>query len=184
MESSISSGPTRRSCGSAMDTSGAALETPLGWAAAAARNGRVVAVSLPATSREAAVRGLGIDADFSRPDDVLKALAGDLQRYFAGERVSFERYQVDLGDQPPFLARVLRAARTIPHGQLRSYGWLAAAAGNPRAARAAGQAMARNPLPIVIPCHRVIAANGGLGGFGGGLKMKRALLALEGVRLT
>ncbi len=83
----------------------------------------------------------------------------------------------------PFDARALAAARKIPYGQVRTYGWLAEAAGRPGAARAAGQAVARNPFPIIIPCHRVIAADGRLGGFGGGLEMKRKLLELEGVRL-
>jgi methylated-DNA-[protein]-cysteine S-methyltransferase len=96
--------------------------------------------------------------------------------------VDFGRYEVDLTVQPSFLRRALTAARGIPRGQVRSYAWLAAAAGNPRAARAAGQAMARNPVPIIIPCHRVVASDGSLGGFGGGLGMKRRLLALEGVR--
>ena len=77
--------------------------------------------------------------------------------------------------------RALLAARSIPYGQTRSYGWLAARAGSPAAARAAGQAMARNPIPLLIPCHRVLGAEGALTGFGGGLRTKRALLELEGV---
>jgi methylated-DNA-[protein]-cysteine S-methyltransferase len=160
-----------------------AIRTRLGWVAAAAQNGRVIAVSLSGSSREAAARGLGIEADFRQPGALLRQLAEDLRRYFAGERVDFDRYKVDLVKHPRFLRRALMAARRIPRGQVRSYSSLAAAAGNPRAARAAGQAMARNPVPIIIPCHRVIASDGSLGGFGGGLEMKRALLELEGVRL-
>jgi methylated-DNA-[protein]-cysteine S-methyltransferase len=159
------------------------IRTRLGWVAAAARDGRIVVLTLPRSSREAAARGLGIEADFRQPGDLLQQLAEDLRRYFAGEPVDFGRYEVDLAKQPRFLRRALMAARRIPYGQVRSYGWLAKAAGNPRAARAAGQAMARNPVPIIIPCHRVIAADGSLSGFGGGPEMKRALLELEGVRL-
>lgn len=159
------------------------IRTHLGWVAAAARNGRVVALSLLASSREAAARGLGLEADFQQTRDLLRQLAEDLRRYFAGEPVEFGRYEVDLAKQPRFLRRALTAARRIPYGQVRAYGWVAKAAGNPRAARAAGQAMARNPVPIIIPCHRVIASDGSLGGFGGGLAMKRRLLELEGVRV-
>jgi methylated-DNA-[protein]-cysteine S-methyltransferase len=158
------------------------MKTQMGWAAAAARDGRIVATSLSRT-RAAAVSDLGVAVDFARPDDLLRQLAGDLEEYFAGESVDFGRYEVDISGRPPFLRRALRAARRIPRGQVRSYAWLAAAAGNPRAARAAGQAMARNPAPIIIPCHRVIASDGSLGGFGGGLEMKRRLLALEGALL-
>lgn len=116
-------------------------------------------------------------------DALLGEFGNDLRRYFAGERVSFGRYRIALDGISPFLVACLLAARRIPHGQVRSYGWLAAAAGSPKAARAAGQAMARNPAPIIIPCHRVIASDGSLGGFGGGLAMKRRLLELEGVGL-
>jgi methylated-DNA-[protein]-cysteine S-methyltransferase len=160
-----------------------AIRTRLGWVAAAARDGRIVVLTLPGSSREAAARGLGIEADFRQAGDLLRQLAEDLRHYFAGEPVDFGRYEADLAKQPRFRRRALTAARRIPRGQVRSYSWLAAAAGNPGAARAAGQAMARNPVPIIIPCHRVIAADGSLGGFGGGLEMKRRLLELEGVRV-
>ncbi len=160
-----------------------AIPTALGWVAAASRGSHIVAVSLAGSSRDAAVGGLGVGADFREPNAVLQALAKDLRRYFEGERVDFGKYQVDLTGFPPFLRRALETARRIPRGETRSYRWLAAAAGNPKAARAAGQAMARNPVPIIIPCHRVIASDGGLGGFGGGLEMKRALLGLEGIVL-
>ena len=69
--------------------------------------------------------------------------------------------------------------RTIPYGETRSYGWVASHLGLPKAARAVGQALGRNPLPIIIPCHRVISSDGGLGGFGGGLGLKESLLRLE-----
>ncbi|GAI87660.1 unnamed protein product, partial [marine sediment metagenome] len=74
--------------------------------------------------------------------------------------------------------------RLIPYGETRSYAWVAKQVGKPKAARAVGQAMGSNPLPIIIPCHRVITSNGKLGGFGGGLEMKRQLLSLEAVAST
>jgi len=74
---------------------------------------------------------------------------------------------------------VWQATRLIPYGETRSYLWVAVQIGKPGAARAVGQALGRNPLPVIVPCHRVIAADGGLGGFTGGLEMKRRLLELE-----
>ena len=88
---------------------------------------------------------------------------------------------LDLSAFPAFTAAVLRAASRIPYGQVRTYAQLACLVGRPRAARAVGQAMKRNPIPIVIPCHRVVAANG-LGGYSAGLHWKRRLLHLERIR--
>jgi methylated-DNA-[protein]-cysteine S-methyltransferase len=78
---------------------------------------------------------------------------------------------------------VLETVRSIPHGEVRSYGWVARQIGKPKAARAVGQALAANPMPLVVPCHRVIGSDGSLTGFTGGLKMKKRLLELEGVLL-
>jgi len=139
-------------------------------------------MSLPAPSRDAAASACGRDAHFGRHDDLLASLADDLRRYFAGESVELGSYPVDVSEHPPFRRRALLSARTIGYGEVKTYTWVARRAGRPRGARAAGQAMSRNPIPLVIPCHRVIAAGGRLGGFGGGLGMKRALLALEGIR--
>jgi methylated-DNA-[protein]-cysteine S-methyltransferase len=100
-----------------------------------------------------------------------------LREYFAGKRADF-----DLALEPagtPFQLRVWRELSGIPYGQTISYGELAKRVGNPNASRAVGAANGKNPLPIVVPCHRVIGANGKLTGFGGGLPTKEALLALE-----
>jgi len=108
---------------------------------------------------------------------------GDLQsrlvRYLDGERVAFDD-GIDLSALTGFRREVLEAARNIPYGEVRSYGWLAQQVGRPRAARAVGQALARNPVPIVVPCHRVVGSDGSLTGFGGGLELKRRLLEIEG----
>jgi methylated-DNA-[protein]-cysteine S-methyltransferase len=105
--------------------------------------------------------------------------ADTLAAYLAGQPIP-PHLPVDLSGMPPFTRRVLEACRAIPFGATASYAELAARLGCPRAARAVGQALARNPVPIVIPCHRVIGASGKLTGFLGGLTWKRQLLAHEG----
>lgn len=99
--------------------------------------------------------------------------------YLKGHRRRFDLPWGLPRDTTPFTRQVLRVVGRIPYGATCTYGAVAARAGHPGAARAVGRAMASNPLPLFIPCHRVVAAGGGLGGFGGGLPLKRALLALE-----
>jgi methylated-DNA-[protein]-cysteine S-methyltransferase len=106
-----------------------------------------------------------------------------LQRYFAGEEVSLDDVPVDLEYETPFLGRCAQALRAVPRGEVVTYGELAALAGAPGAARAAGSFCARNRLGLFVPCHRVVAA-GGLGSYGSlGLAYKRRLLELEGAAL-
>ncbi|MGO9244764.1 MAG: methylated-DNA--[protein]-cysteine S-methyltransferase [Verrucomicrobiia bacterium] len=90
---------------------------------------------------------------------------------------------LDLSTGTTFQQSVWRALRTIPRGETRSYGWVAQQIGKPRSSRAVGVACGANPIPVVVPCHRVIAGDGSIGGFGGGLPMKQRLLQIEGVRL-
>lgn len=101
-----------------------------------------------------------------------------LQDYFDGNRVDFPD-KLDLSGATPFQREVWRATTYIPYGETRSYTWVAEQVERPEAARAVGQALGRNPLPVIIPCHRVIGSNGGIGGFSGGLEMKKFLLNLE-----
>lgn len=108
-------------------------------------------------------------------DPILAAL----RRYFRGERVGFEDIDVDLSGATEFQRRVYGTTRAIPWGKVATYGQIAKAIGKPNAQRAVGQALGRNPVAIVIPCHRVVASDG-LGGFGGGLAWKKKLLRLEG----
>ena len=107
------------------------------------------------------------------------------ERYFAGDAHALDGIKVDLGDvRSEFQRTVLTTLRElIGPGMTTSYGELAAAAGRPRAARAVGATMANNPVPIIVPCHRVLASDGTLGGYGGGLDMKRHLLRLEGASM-
>jgi methylated-DNA-[protein]-cysteine S-methyltransferase len=106
-----------------------------------------------------------------------------LEEYFEGAREDFD-LPADLTGVPPFQARVLHELARVPFGQVTTYGALARTIGNPRAARAVGGALNRNPVPIVLPCHRVVGSTGSLVGYGGGLERKRALLSLEGLTLT
>jgi methylated-DNA-[protein]-cysteine S-methyltransferase len=112
----------------------------------------------------------------------LAAARAALLRYFAGDPRAFREIEIDLEPATPFRARIYAELRAIPFGETRSYAELAALAGRPRAARAVGTAMAENPLPIVLPCHRVLGAHGAIGGYGPGLAMKRWLLGHEGAR--
>ncbi len=101
----------------------------------------------------------------------------ELEEYFAGRRMVFS---VPLSIKgTPFQEKVWRALRDIPYGETRTYGEIAAAAGNDKAARAVGMANNKNPLPVFIPCHRVIGAGGKLTGYAGGLKIKEILLGIE-----
>lgn len=135
-----------------------------------------------------------------RPDAALDELADDfgarvlrlptrvdrvrreLDEYFAGTRRAFD-LETDLSTVPAFQQLALRELARVPFGQVTTYGALAAKIGRPRAARAIGGAMNRNPIPIVLPCHRVIGANGSLVGYGGGIERKEQLLRLEGALL-
>ncbi|MCL2420006.1 MAG: methylated-DNA--[protein]-cysteine S-methyltransferase [Conexibacteraceae bacterium] len=111
----------------------------------------------------------------------LDAPRRELDEFFAGRRRSFETPLDWRMTHTGFAQRVLRATKRIPFGETSSYQQVASRAGSPRAYRAAGNALGANPLPIVVPCHRVLHAGGGLGGYTGGLERKQALLALEGV---
>ncbi|HEY7331988.1 MAG TPA: methylated-DNA--[protein]-cysteine S-methyltransferase [Candidatus Limnocylindria bacterium] len=108
------------------------------------------------------------------------AVRRELDDYFAGRRHGFET-RVDWSLVRGFAGDVLRATARVPFGEVSTYRDVAAAAGSPRAYRAAGNALGSNPIPIVVPCHRVLHAGGGLGGYTGGLDRKRHLLRLEGV---
>ena len=147
-------------------------DTPIGPLLLAERDGNLTTIRFPLDSqREAPEPGWVLaDAPF---DEVRVQLDG----YFAGRRQRFDLPLAPTGTT--FQRRVLEALQAIPFGETRSYKEVAAAIGKPRAVRAVGAANGRNPIPIIIPCHRVIGSDGSLTGFGGGLAAKRALLALE-----
>jgi len=115
----------------------------------------------------------GLDRD----DDALAPVVAQLTEYFAGERLLFDLPLSPTGT--PFQTKVWMALRDIPYGRTSSYGELASELGQPTASRAVGLANGRNPLAVIVPCHRVIGANGSLTGFGGGIERKRWLLEHE-----
>lgn len=171
----------------------AIIETGAGFSGVCWTGGGLVSLTLPAPTyyeaemeMGAAVEGLpkkkspcgrngggGIDPG---------ALERELGLYFSGEKVSLS-YPVDWSFFTEFQGKVLRRVYSVPWGQLVSYGQVAAEVGNPRGARAVGGAVGANRILLIVPCHRVIAHDGSLGGFGCGLEWKRRLLGLEGISL-
>ena len=166
------------------------FETAAGFCAIAWSDAGVTRFHLPSRSAEAAERQLRRrlpDAEPAAPPPEVASAVAAAQRYFAGEPVDFSAVRLDLGEQDPFFARVYAAARALAWGETTTYGALARDLGaGPEAARDVGQAMARNPVPLIIPCHRVLAAGGKLGGFSapGGAAAKARMLELEGVSLA
>ena len=120
------------------------------------------------------------DQKIIKNDNVLKIEVNQLHEYFSGNRKIFN-IKLDM-EMPPFYQKVLNIVNKIPYGRYLSYQEVASKAGNPKATRAAGSANARNPVPVIIPCHRVLASGGKLGGYGGGIKIKKSLLKLEGIQ--
>jgi methylated-DNA-[protein]-cysteine S-methyltransferase len=155
-------------------------DTPVGTILVAKSDHGLCRISFdpePEREAEALARAFGARVlRVSRPVDEVRR---QLDEYFEGKRTEFE-LDVDLRPATPFTRTVLERLVRVPHGEVTTYGELAREAGRPRAARAVGTVMNRNPIPIVLPCHRVIGANGALVGYGGGLDRKRLLLSLEG----
>jgi methylated-DNA-[protein]-cysteine S-methyltransferase len=168
--------------------------TELSWMAIAWRDEFLEGNAFGHASRRAAELSLtripGLPRAFCRFDAEAQAdespawtadLVDRLSRFAEGEPVDFSSVPLTLGHLTPFARKVVAACRRIPWGQTRSYGELAAECGSPGAARAVGSVMAKNRYPLIVPCHRVLAAGGAIGGYSApeGLKMKRRLLAME-----
>ncbi len=153
------------------------VQTDLGWMGIGLSERGLRTTTLPVATREAAEEEMRLRGAATPAAD-----AGDwperLRSCARGDDWS-PNGDIDLSQGTEFQRRVWRALLDIPHGETRTYKQIAEQIGRPRAARAVGQAVGANPLPIVVPCHRVVAQNG-LGGFGGGLAMKKRLLRLEG----
>ncbi len=120
---------------------------------------------------------------FAKGGEMVEQAGRELLRYLAG-RLSRFSVKLDLTGASTFSKKVWRTTRKIPYGQVRTYAWLADKIGEPNSARAVGGALGRNPVPIFIPCHRVVGSHGSLGGFGAGLNVKERLLALEAGQVT
>ena len=164
-----------------LDVAYATLDTPLGKALVAGTPRGLVRVALPNEEVDRVVAELAEDLSPrvleypARLDDARR----ELDQYFDGKR---ERFEVPLDWElvhPGFYRRVLRETARVPFGEMITYRDAAQRAGNPRAYRAAGSALGLNPIPIVVPCHRVIRSGGEIGNYGGGPEMKRFLLELE-----
>jgi len=157
----------------------AAVETAMGWVGVLGSEAGVRRVILPRETREKALRPLGGCRPGTRGDELLfEDLLARLRRYFEGEAVSFHD-GLDLAGATVFRRAVWRATHSIPYGETRTYAWVAQELGQPNASRAVGRALGANPVPLLVPCHRVIGAGGELRGFSDGLPMKRALLDME-----
>ncbi len=158
----------------------AVFESSLGSLVLVSRNGRLIELDI----REDDQYMIGKSLAAAYPEGVrspesFQKVRSSLDKYLRGQRVDFD-VNVDLSRLPEFTQRVLETVRSIPYGDVRSYGWIGKKVGYSSAGRAVGQAVGRNPIPIIIPCHRVIQGDGSLGGFSMGLHIKKRLLALEG----
>lgn len=144
------------------------LDTPIGPLRLTSDGSHLTAIDFAAAAPQLRAQGT---------DPALTACASQLREYFAGQRKCFDLPLAATGTD--FQREVWQALAEIPYGELRSYRDIARAIGRPKAVRAVGAANGRNPLPIVVPCHRVIGSDGSLTGFAGGLAMKKQLLELE-----
>jgi methylated-DNA-[protein]-cysteine S-methyltransferase len=157
----------------------AIVSTKFGWMGLGGSEVGLVFLTLPKSSRKAALSEIKEFAgDAVEDTSVFGELSYRLQGYFDGEKVSFPD-SLDLSGATDFHRAVWNATRSISYGETRTYAWVAQQIGRPQAFRAVGGALARNPFPIIVPCHRVLASNGNLGGFSGGLMLKKRLLKLE-----
>lgn len=170
----------------AADISYGPVESPFGTLLAATTSKGLMKLAFPEEDSDSVLERLAarISARIvEAPPAALDPLRRELDEYFGGQRQDFE-IALDWSLIGPFAVKVLRATAAIPYGDYSTYSQIAARAGSPRGSRAAGNALGSNPIPIVIPCHRVLRSGGALGGYGGGLDRKRHLLALEGALLA
>lgn len=155
----------------------AVIDTPVGELTLVGDGSALSAVYFPDHARRPGVETFG-----PRDDAAFADVRGQLAEYFAGDRTSFDLVLAPRGND--FQVRVWRLLTAIPYGQTRSYGQLAVQLGDPGLARAVGSANGRNPISIVVPCHRVVGADGSLTGFAGGMDVKRRLLDHESGETT
>lgn len=159
----------------------AVSQSSIGVISLVSRNKKIIALDMRSGNLyEARKRLAALYPDGNESEQSFKTIRLLLDRYLKGEKVDFD-VDLDISGESPFTQKVLRELRKIRYGEVRNYGWVGKRLGYEMAARAIGQAVKRNPIPIIIPCHRVIAAGGKLGGFSSGIKIKKRLLGLEGV---
>lgn len=171
--------------GTALDVNDEQLlifETEIGWTGILARGLSVARLTFGHKTAVDVVGALDTNARIAEcASRWLKALQTMVEVYAKGRRVPFGDIAIDLGDLTPFRKEVLQACRTIPYGETRTYKELAEQVGRPNSVRSIGTCMAANPIPIIVPCHRVLASDGSLGGYSapGGTEMKSLLLQME-----
>jgi methylated-DNA-[protein]-cysteine S-methyltransferase len=156
--------------------------SPWGWMGIVESTKGIQAIVLPKRSKRAVESDLRVQSDgplHQGESAQLEEARRQLLDYLAGRRNTFD-VPLDLSQGTSFQRQVWRTLQRVPYGKLRSYQWIAARVGGRHYARAVGNAVGANPLPIVVPCHRIVAQDASLGGFSGGLSMKRKLLSLEG----
>ncbi|MCA1957023.1 MAG: methylated-DNA--[protein]-cysteine S-methyltransferase [Nitrospira sp.] len=158
---------------------GLVFDSPWGWMGVSETVKGIDMIVLPGRAKRVVETALGVRGVQGQESARLSSARSQLLDYLAGERKTFD-VRIDDSCGTMFQRLVWRALRRIPYGAVRSYQWVADRVGGHAYARAVGNAVGANPLPIVIPCHRVVAHDWSLGGFSGGLSMKRRLLALEG----
>jgi len=155
------------------------FNTDRGWVGVLGSNSGLLRTTLPQPSAQEAEPLLGDRVKGAiRSENFFADLLKRLMTYFAGQRATFPD-ELDLSPATAFQRQVWQLTRLIPYGETRSYGWVAEQLGKAGAERAVGQALGQNPLPIIVPCHRVVASDGKLGGYSGGVEMKRYLLHQE-----
>jgi len=155
------------------------FDTDMGWVGILDSTKGLRGTTLPQRSAQEARQLLGNGANYAaRSPHHFEDLVKRFRSYFSGHQAAFPD-ELDLSAATSFQHKVWEITRLIPYGETRSYIWVAGQIKQPGAARAVGQALGRNPLPVIIPCHRVLTSDGGLGGFSGGVEMKRYLLRLE-----
>ena len=151
----------------------------MGWVGILGSTKGLLGITLPRPSAQEACQLLGDRVNYAtRSPHRFEGLMERLRAYFDGHQVAFPD-ELDLSGATPFQRKVWEITRLIPYGKTRSYLWVAEQIKQPGAARAVGQALSRSPLPVIIPCHRVVASDSSLGGFSGGMEMKKRLLFLE-----
>lgn len=154
------------------------LDSPIGTVFIASTSKGICAISL-AVSEEAFLSEIKKYGIPERDDKRFTELRKDLKDYFSGKRADFSKHRLDISSGTEFQKKVWGKLLEIPYGETRAYKWLAEVVGSPKAFRAVGGANGKNPIPIIIPCHRIINSDGSLGGYSGGVWIKEWLLKLE-----
>lgn len=165
-----------------VDVAYATVDSPIGKLLVATTSAGLVRISFHSEAEDLVLDELArrVSPRVVKAPGKVAPVARELEEYFAGRRRKFD-VRVDWALVGPYARKILKATAAIPFGKISTYREVARKAGNPAASRAAGNALGSNPIPVVVPCHRVLRTSGGLGGYAGGLEVKELLLRLEGV---